>query len=74
MSRFEGKVCLVTGSTAGIGLAIADRMAQEGGNVVICSRKQDKVDEAIKSINQTIQKSGGKGSVDGLAINVGNTE
>jgi dehydrogenase/reductase SDR family protein 4 len=39
MKRFEGKVCLVTASTAGIGYATAERMAQEGGHVFICSRK-----------------------------------
>ena len=47
MNRFEGKVCLVTASSAGIGLAIAERMAQEGGNVIICSRKQKNVDDAL---------------------------
>ncbi len=62
---------MVTGSTAGIGLAIADRMAQEGGHLIICSRKQKNVDEAIKSIGETIKKSGSKGTVEGLAVNVG---
>lgn len=31
MNRFKGKVCLVTAATMGIGLAIAERMAKEGG-------------------------------------------
>ena len=62
---------MVTASTAGIGLAIAERMAQEGGNVIICSRKQKNVDEALQTINATIKKCGSKGSVDGLAVNVG---
>jgi dehydrogenase/reductase SDR family protein 4 len=39
MKRYENKVCLVTASTAGIGLAIAKRMAEEGAQVIICSRK-----------------------------------
>ena len=71
MNRFEGKVCLVTASTAGIGLAIADRMAQEGGYLIICSRKQNNVDDAVKTITETIKSSGSKGSVVGLACNVG---
>ena len=74
MNRFEGKVCLVTAATAGIGLAIADRMAQEGGHLIICSRKQNNVDDAIKSINETIKKSNSKGSVAGLAVNVGKVD
>ena len=37
--RFDNKVCFVTASTQGIGLAIAERMAQEGGIVIICSRR-----------------------------------
>ena len=47
MKRYENKVCLVTASTAGIGYAIAERMAIEGGNVIICSRNTDNVDDAI---------------------------
>ena len=74
MKRFEGKVCLVTASTAGIGLAIAERMAVEGGNVIICSRKQENVDEALVKLNESIQKSGSKGSAIGIAANVGRPE
>lgn len=38
--RFEGKVAIVTASTQGIGLAIAERLGLEGASVVISSRKQ----------------------------------
>ena len=50
MRRFEGKVCVVTASTAGIGLAIAARFAEEGGRVVVSSRKQAGVDEALATL------------------------
>ena len=43
MNRYANKICLVTASTAGIGLSIAARMAEEGGIVHICSRKSKNV-------------------------------
>ena len=46
--RLDGKVCVVTASTEGIGLAIARRLGAEGGKVVVSSRKQANVDEAVK--------------------------
>jgi 3-oxoacyl-ACP reductase-like protein len=36
--RFVGKTAIVTAATAGIGLGIARRLAQEGARVMICSR------------------------------------
>ena len=52
MSLFslEGKVALITGSTKGIGKAIAEQMAQQGGKVVISSRNQDACDEVAAEI------------------------
>jgi len=45
-----GKTALVTGSTAGIGLEIARRLATEGADVVICGRNQTKLDAASAEI------------------------
>ena len=52
MSLFDltGKVALITGSTKGIGLAIARRMAEQGARVVISSRNQDACDEVAADI------------------------
>ena len=48
--QLTGKTALVTGSTAGIGLAIAERLAQEGVAVTITGRSQAKLDEAAARI------------------------
>uniref|UniRef100_A0A0V0HQ32 Putative tropinone reductase-like 3-like n=1 Tax=Solanum chacoense TaxID=4108 RepID=A0A0V0HQ32_SOLCH len=48
--RFEGKVVIVTASTQGIGFSIAQRLGFEGASVVISSRKQENVDEAVKKL------------------------
>lgn len=52
MSLFDlsGKVAIITGSTKGIGKAIAERMAEQGANVVISSRNQDDCDDVAASI------------------------
>src|SRR5713226_1130059 len=51
-----GKVAVITGSTKGIGKAIAQAMARAGAKVVISSRKQ----EACEEVAGEIRKSGGK--------------
>jgi NAD(P)-dependent dehydrogenase (short-subunit alcohol dehydrogenase family) len=48
--QINGKTALVTGSTAGIGLEIARKLAQEGAQVVVSGRSQVKLDEAVQSI------------------------
>ncbi len=45
--QLQGKRALVTGSTAGIGLAIATQLAAEGARVIVNGRTQRRVDDAI---------------------------
>ena len=53
MSLFDlkDKVALITGSTKGIGLAIAQQMAAHGAKVVISSRNQDACDEVAAQLD-----------------------
>jgi NAD(P)-dependent dehydrogenase (short-subunit alcohol dehydrogenase family) len=46
-----GQVALITGSSKGIGRAIAEAMARQGAQVVISSRKGELCEEVAKSIN-----------------------
>src|SRR6476469_9582405 len=72
MSLFDmtGKVAVITGSTRGIGLAIAERMAEHGAKVVISSRKQDVCDSVTKQINDKF----GKGTAVAIAANISSKE
>lgn len=72
MSLFSltGKVALITGSSRGIGRAIAERMAEQGARVVISSRKQDACDAAAAEINQRY----GAGRAIAIAANISSKE
>lgn len=48
--KLNGKLALVSGSTAGIGFAIASALAKEGASVIVNGRTQPAVDEAVKKI------------------------
>lgn len=50
--QLADKIALVSGSTAGIGLAIATTLAEEGATVIINGRTEERVDAAIHQIKQ----------------------
>jgi NAD(P)-dependent dehydrogenase (short-subunit alcohol dehydrogenase family) len=61
--RLTGKIALVTGSTAGIGFAIAKSLASEGAHVYVNGRTQERVDAAVAAIRSHAAAA----KVDGIA-------
>src|ERR1700720_475887 len=64
--QLDGKKTLVTGSTAGIGFAIARALAREGASVIITGRTQRRVDNATADIRKEIRDA----KVSGIAIDL----
>lgn len=54
-----GKTALITGSSKGIGKAIAEEMARHGAKVVICSRKADACEAVAAAINAEMPQGPG---------------
>ena len=61
MSLFDltGKVAVITGSSRGIGRAIAERMAEHGAKIIVSSRKP----EACAAVAESIKAKGGNAHV-----------
>lgn len=47
----DGKVAIITGASYGMGRTMAELFAEEGASVVITARGKEKLDEAVKGIN-----------------------
>jgi NAD(P)-dependent dehydrogenase (short-subunit alcohol dehydrogenase family) len=59
MGRLDGKVCIITGASSGIGRATFDRFAREGATVVGAARRPALLDEALAAA----ESAGGRGAV-----------
>ncbi|WP_110675776.1 SDR family oxidoreductase [Salinicola sp. RZ23] len=64
------KHAIVTGSTAGIGLAIAKGLAQAGASVTVTGRTQARVDQAIATLTREVPGA----SIDGVAADLGSAD
>src|SRR5271169_4062900 len=65
--KLEDKAALVTGSTAGIGYAIALGLAREGARVIVNGRTQARVDSSLASIRQQEPQA----KLEGVALDLG---
>src|SRR5437870_1011730 len=65
--KLSNKTALVSGSTAGIGLAIAQALAREQAHVIVNGRTQQRVDEAISSIRSAVPNA----KISGVAADLG---
>lgn len=68
--ELEGKRAVVTGSTAGIGLAIAEALAREGAAVVVNGRTRERVEAAVARVRAARAGS----DVRGVAADLGTAE
>lgn len=66
----HNKTAIVTGSTAGIGLAIANSLANAGAHVVVTGRTQERVNTAIATIKQHVPAA----KLSGMAGDLGTQE
>src|SRR5208337_3884954 len=68
--ELEGKRALVTGSTAGIGYAIAEALAREGAEVIVNGRTEERVERAIRAIRASHPRA----KVQALAADLSNAD
>ena len=66
----SGKTAIVTGSSAGIGLAIAKGLAASGARVVVNGRDQDSVDKAVAKLRAALPAA----KLEGVAADAGSAE
>ena len=50
MGRLDGKIAVVTGGASGIGLAVSERFARDGAQLVLVDRRADRFDDALARV------------------------
>ena len=66
--QLKSKTAFVSGSTQGIGFAIAKHLLLEGVNVIINGRTSDKVDAVVSKLKEQVQGA----SISGIVADFGN--
>jgi NAD(P)-dependent dehydrogenase (short-subunit alcohol dehydrogenase family) len=66
MQRFQGRTAIVTGASRGIGLAVAQRLVDEGARVVITGRRVEALDAAVTQLGGSEHALGVAGHSDDL--------
>ena len=69
--QLKGKTALVSGSTTGIGYAIASTLAREGATVIVNGRTQERVSDAISRITQAVPSARLRGAAGDLTTTAG---
>ena len=67
--QLSGKTALVSGSTAGIGYAIAAALAREGAHVILNGRTAARVNDAVERLQKELGAQ--RGNVTGIAADLG---
>ena len=52
LTRYDGKVVLITGASSGLGAAMAVAFAEQGADIAICGRRLEKLEQVAKKVEE----------------------
>lgn len=74
MFDMTGQVALITGGGSGIGKAIAAAFIRQGAKVLIGSRTKQKIEDAVKELNLSVESTDGQDAAAGVSLDVASDE